>query len=378
MKQLSRKTNLQDKSGVEKVYGQSIRKKWAFIIVVTILVIISYIGSLTLGSVKIPFEESFKIIVNMIFPGTFSDTSTIYTTIITKDRVYKSALCIIAGFALAISGTMMQGILRNPLVSPFTLGVSSAASFGAAVGIVLVPVFFGTSVVYYDILNVTLTNTQLMRIIFAFVMGLASIGLVIMLSRRSDISKSTIILAGVIISYLFQAGVSFAKYISNDDALRELTYWLMGSMSEGKIYSVTILSPILIVVFILMEKLAPKINTLGAGDDVARSLGINVSFVRNTGLILAALVTSAVTAITGVIGFIGLMAPHICRMFIGNDTRYLLLASGLVGSLVLLLSYIVSLNVIEGQVLPIGIFMDILGGLFFVWLITRRRREVQL
>lgn len=368
-----------NKTRIERAYSISAARKRLFILAVAVIVVIIYICSLMFGPVRIPFDESFKIIVNMIAPGTYTDVSRIHTIIITRDMVYKSLLCLIAGFGLGIAGTMMQGILRNPLVSPFTLGVSSAASFGAAVGIVLMPVFFESGTVYYTIMSgVTISNTQIMRMIFAFIFGMLSITIVLLMTRRTDISKSTVILAGVIISYLFQAGVSFAKYLSDDDALRELTYWIMGSMSEGRPYVIMILFPALLCIFLVMEWLAPKINVLGAGDEVASSLGLNVARIRNIGLLVAAAMTSAITAFTGVIGFIGLMAPHICRLFIGNDTRYLLPASGLMGSAILLVSYIVSLTIIPGQVLPIGIFMDILGGIFFVWLITRRKKEVRI
>ena len=368
-----------NKNRIERAYSISAARKKLFILAVAVIVAIIYICSLMFGPVRIPFDESFKIIVNMIVPDTFTDVSRIHTIIITRDMVYKSLLCLVAGFGLGIAGTMMQGILRNPLVSPFTLGVSSAASFGAAVGIVLMPVFFESGTVYYTLMSgVTISNTQIMRMIFAFIFGMLSITIVILMTRRTDISKSTVILAGVIISYLFQAGVSFAKYLSDDDALRELTYWIMGSMNEGRPYVIMILFPTLLGIFIIMEWLAPKINVLGAGDEVASSLGLNVARIRNIGLLVAAAMTSAITAFTGVIGFIGLMAPHICRLFIGNDTRYLLPASGLMGSAILLVSYIVSLTIIQGQVLPIGIFMDILGGIFFVWLITRRKKEVRI
>jgi iron complex transport system permease protein len=162
------------------------------------------------------------------------------------------------------------------------------------------------------------------------------------------------------------------KYVSEDNTLREITNWLMGGMWGATWSSVLILVPIVIACFILMERCTVDLNTLSGGDDVARNLGVNVRRLRNYGLTISAFVTSACLAFTGVIGFIGLMAPHICKMVIGNDHRYLLPASALLGALILLLSDTVARTILRPVELPVGIIMYLIGGLFFIWLVTRK------
>ena len=358
--------------GLEGMYIVTVRKRVMFILGLLVFTIVASL--LGIGSVDIPVTDTLKVIGHQLSPSSISGPENEwYSTIILKSRLPRILMALITGISLAISGVIMQGLLRNPLVSPFTLGVSSAASFGAAMTIVYAPAIFGSF--YYGsvmILGQDIIFRNILLILFSFLFGLASVMLVIVVSGRGDASRSTVILAGVVISYLFQAGISFAKYISDDEALREITLWLMGGMWGVTWSSVLILIPIVAVGFILMEKLAVDINTLSTGDDVASSLGVNVSKLRNRGLTLSALVTSACLAFTGIIGFIGLMAPHICRIFIGNDTRYLMPAAALMGALILLVSDTVGRVIIRPSQLPVGVIMYIIGGIFFMWLITRK------
>ncbi|NLK26121.1 MAG: iron ABC transporter permease [Euryarchaeota archaeon] len=360
--------------GLEGLYNITVRKRVLFILGLLVLTTIASLIALGIGSVDIPVTDTLKVIGHQLFPSFISGPEKEwYSTIILNSRLPRILMALITGISLAISGVIMQGLLRNPLVSPFTLGVSSAASFGAAMTIVYAPMIFGSF--YYEsmmILGQDITVRNLLLILFSFIFGLASVILVILISGRGDASRSTVILAGVVISYLFQAGISFAKYISNDEALREITLWLMGGMWGVTWSSVVVLIPIVAIGFILMEKLAVDINILSSGDDVVSSLGVNVNRLRIRGLTLSALVTSACLAFTGIIGFIGLMAPHICRIFIGNDTRYLMPAAALMGALILLISDTVGRVIIRPSQLPVGVIMYIIGGIFFMWLITRK------
>ena len=372
----SKLQDLERKSTIEEVYDTSVAKKRGYILACIGITFVLFIAALSLGSVDIPFAETLKIIGHAIFPFIDGSDNDTYTAIILKSRLARTLMCIITGISLGVAGAVMQGILRNPLVSPFTLGVSSAAAFGAVVGIVIWPLLFGTATSYIYIFDNIFYTRNLLVMLFAFLVGMGSIFFVLLLARRSDVSKSTVILAGVIISYLFQAGVSFGKYLSDDEALSEITFWLLGSMNGITISTVIIVLPIVILCLIAMEYIAPKINVMGAGDDVAKSLGVDVVKTRNYGLLLATLITCVCISFTGVIGFIGLMAPHISRMIIGNDTRYLLPASAVTGAIVLTISDILSRTLFSPEVLPIGIFMYLFGGIFFIWLIGRKRKEV--
>ncbi|MFA6710532.1 MAG: iron ABC transporter permease [Candidatus Methanomethylophilaceae archaeon] len=360
-------------------YGRSVHKKLLFIGVTLLFLVITAIVSVGIGSVSISFIDVTKSLGHAIFGSLVPLPDNQWYATIVYARSSRTVLCILCGIALAISGTVMQNLLRNPLVSPFTLGVSSAASFGAAMGIVFLPAIFGSAITdSIEIFGNDISLKSVLIVVCAFTCGLASIGIVLLLSRRPNVSRSTIILSGVIISYLFQAGISLAKYISDDDALREITLWLMGGMWNATWETDILLIPIVIICFILLECMSSNLNTLSAGDDIAKNLGVNVNRLRMRGLIISTMVTSACISFTGIIGFIGLMAPHLCRLVIGNDSRYLIPASALVGALILLLSDTVARIIISPSELPVGIIMYILGGVFFIWMVSRKNKVTSL
>ena len=279
-------------------------------------------------------------------------------------RLPRIFLAILTGISLAIAGTVMQGLLRNPLVSPFTLGLSSAASFGAAIAIVIGPgIVAGLILINYDIFIILL----------AFLFGWLSMILVYWISRSRGTTQSTLILSGVVIGYLFTAGVMALKYITNNEKLRELMVWLMGGMWGASWSSVLLLIPIVLICFILLERMAWDLNALSAGDDVAKNLGINVERLRLSGLMIATFAASSCLAFTGIIGFIGLMGPHICRMIIGSDHRYLIPCAAMMGAAILLISDTAARTVMSPVEIPVGIIMYAIGGIFFLFLIMRGR-----
>jgi iron complex transport system permease protein len=175
----------------------------------------------------------------------------------------------------------------------------------------------------------------------------------------------------VVVSYLFQAGLSFLKYISDDAALRDITIWTMGNLWSSSWAVIILILPIVILCTLYLEKVTIDINALAAGKDVATNLGVDVAKVRTRSLLVCTLLTCVCLAFTGAIGFIGLMAPHICRRIIGNDNRYLLPASGIMGSLILLISDTVSRTAFSSDV-PVGILIYVIGGAFFIWMVLKK------
>ena len=371
-----RMKELDRKSHIRTVYVASVRKKITYMTVMVLAIISAFIASVAFGTADIPFTDALKAIAANLFPWSGIEPSETYYVNFVYARSSRAFLCILTGASLAIAGTVMQGTLRNPLVSPFTLGVSSAASFGAAMGLVFWPMLFGPGTSTVMLFGTKMTDQDFFTVLLAFLFGLLSIVFVILMTRNRRISRSTVILAGVIISYLFQAGVSLAKYLSSDEALREITNWLLGGTWKATMGVDFIIFPVVMICTIHLMYMSPKINILASGDEVAESLGVNVNKLRNTTLVAATLMTSVCLAFTGIIGFIGLMAPHICRLIIGNDTRYLLPASALTGAFILLISDTVSSVILRPQEIPVGIAMYILGGLFFMWMMLRKRNEV--
>ena len=364
-----------DEDTFEGKYSASVRKKLILILVLLFMSVSLMMLGMCLGSVDIPFVDLVRVFLHPIFPDFVQQPSeTYYADFIYKGRMPRMFMILLTGFSLGMAGMVMQGLLRNPLVSPFTLGVSTAASFGAALSIVFGSFLFGalagTNATVGDI---TFYFDDLSAVLFAFVMAMLSMALILGLTKGKEVSRSTVILAGVVISYLFQAGIMATKYFSDDDQLREITLWIMGNFSGSSWSSIIILTPIVIICGIYLMNMALKINAMSAGDDVATSLGVDVIALRRNGLIVCTLVTASCLSFTGVIGFIGLMAPHICRMIIGNDSRYLLPASGLMGVVILLISDLFCRMIIRPGELPVGIVLYIVGGVFFVWMIANKK-----
>ena len=364
-----------DEDTFEGKYSAPVRKKLILILVLLFMSVSLMMLGMCLGSVDIPFVDLVRVFLHPIFPDFVQQPSeTYYADFIYKGRMPRMFMILLTGFSLGMAGMVMQGLLRNPLVSPFTLGVSTAASFGAALSILFGSFLFGalagTNATVGDI---TFYFDDLSAVLFAFVMAMLSMALILGLTKGKEVSRSTVILAGVVISYLFQAGIMATKYFSDDDQLREITLWIMGNFSGSSWSSIIILTPIVIICGIYLMNMALKINAMSAGDDVATSLGVDVIALRRNGLIVCTLVTASCLSFTGVIGFIGLMAPHICRMIIGNDSRYLLPASGLMGVVILLISDLFCRMIIRPGELPVGIVLYIVGGVFFVWMIANKK-----
>ncbi|HII98293.1 MAG TPA: iron ABC transporter permease [Methanoregula sp.] len=364
---------------VHLLYGEGTKRRLLLIGILVFLLITASIISAGIGTVSISPADtllaigegtrnaaivvvpSLNNVITITLPAPENPQAGI---IVNNFRLPRILLAILTGMSLAVAGTVMQGLLRNPLVSPFTLGMSSAAAFGAAMAIVIGPGIAAT---------LFFLSYESWIVLFAFVSGWLSMLLIYGIARSRGTNQATLILAGVVIGYLFQAGVLALKYLSNNDKLRELTTWLMGGMWGASWDAVILLIPCCIVCFIILESMSWDMNTLAAGDDVAKSMGINVERTRLFGLMVATFVASCCLAFTGIIGFVGLMSPHICRMLIGNDHRYLIPASALLGALILLVSDTVARTILSPVEIPVGIVMYIIGGLFFLYLILRGR-----
>ena len=351
----------------ESLYTAGIKKKILIITCLFILLFLTTIYALNSGSYHLPFDRILTILIQSITnPGLLENTPSEKIVVI-DFRLPRVLLAILTGISLAIAGCVMQALLRNPLVSPFTLGLSSAASFGAAMAIV-----FGASLLPF--IPPEFQNGII--ILCAFLLGWLSILLIYGISRMKGSSSATLILAGVVIGYNFTAGVMILKYLTNDEKLREITLWLMGGMWGANWGAIVIVAPITILCFLYLESLAWDLNTLAAGDDVAKNLGVNVNHLRIKGLLVSTLAASACLAFTGIIGFIGLMGPHIGRMLIGNDNRYLIPCSALLGALVLLVSDTAARTIMDPIEIPVGVIMYVIGGIFFMFLILRGKHRM--
>jgi len=365
-----------DEDTFEGKYNASIRKKVILIISLIFISIIALMLGICLGAVDIPFIDLIRVFFHPIMPNIVAEPSqSYYSDFVFKSRMPRVLLVALTGFSLGVAGMIMQGLLRNPMVSPFTLGLSTAAAFGAALSILFGPMIFGgfytSSLVLSD--SVKFYGSDMITVLFAFILAMGSIGIVLLLARGKDVTRSTVILSGVVVSYLFQAGIMATKYFSDDDQLRDITTWIMGTFKGTTWGEIIILTPIVIACCAYLIRTALDINALSAGDDVATNLGVDVPKLRRNGLIVCTLMSAACLSFTGVIGFVGLMAPHLCRMLIGNDARYLLPSAGLMGIAVLSVSDLFCRLIIKPGELPVGIVLYVVGGIFFVWMIGNKK-----
>ncbi len=340
-------------------YQRFIGRKMLFLFSLILGIVLLAGFAATRGSANISVIDVYTTIIARFIPGYF-ETNWFSDTIVWGLRLHRIMLAIVGGIGLAIAGAVMQGILKNPLASPFTLGIASAAGFGAALAIVLGAGFVGGE--YIIIGN-------------AFVFTLLASMSVYGLAKYKGITPETMILAGIAIMYLFSAMTSFLQYVGQAEQVQEVVFWMMGSLGRSSWDKVWIVAAVVAVCFPYLLLKSWDINAIGAGDETAKSLGVNVEQTRVICMLLVSLITASVICFTGTIGFIGLVAPHITRMVIGGDHRFLLPASALVGGLLLLAADTVARTVLAPVILPVGIMTAFLGVPFFVYLFLRRKKE---
>ncbi|HJK24282.1 MAG TPA: iron ABC transporter permease, partial [Methanocorpusculum sp.] len=257
---------------IVELYHTVQRRKVLVFGALLVLLLITSVLACGIGTVAIPPADVLAAFGHAILPGLIDAPATPNAEfIITGYRLPRILLAVLAGVSLAVAGAVMQGLLRNPLVSPFTLGLSSAASFGAAFMIVLGPLLFGAAFAgAVTVAGISFSLDTALLILSAFLFGWLSVVLVYLISRTKQTSQAIMILAGVVIGYLFQAGLLALQYVSDDEALRDIVTWHMGGMWGANWQAVLVLLPIVLICFILVERRAWDLNPLSGGDDVAK------------------------------------------------------------------------------------------------------------
>ncbi|MGQ3028402.1 MAG: FecCD family ABC transporter permease [Ferrovibrionaceae bacterium] len=274
-------------------------------------------------------------------------------------RLPVAVMAILVGAALALAGAEMQTVLDNPLASPFTLGVSSAASLGAAFAIVL-----GLSVPGLPANWIVAAN--------AFVFALLSVFLLQWLNRLRGESVGSLVLFGIALVFTFNALAALLQYVASAAALQQLVFWGMGSLSQSDWGKAGLLAAVVAGTLPFSFAAAWRLTALRLGEERARSFGIDVGRLRFMALLRASLLAATAVAFVGTIGFIGLVGPHAGRLLVGEDHRYFLPASALAGALVMALASVASKTIVPGVLIPVGIVTALIGLPLFFWLILRR------
>jgi iron complex transport system permease protein len=294
-----------------------------------------------------------------------------WDAIIWNIRLPQALSALVAGAGLSVAGVVMQSVLRNPLGSPFTLGISHAAAFGAAVSVML----FDSGNMHSTGADAIVINNPYLTTGAAFVMSMVTTFVIIAISRIRRTSPEVMILAGVALSALFTAGTMFLQYFADDMQLAAMVFWTFGDTARADWAELAFMSTALVAGLVFFMANRWNYNAVDAGDETATGLGVRVQRVRMLGMLAASLVTAVIVAFLGIIGFVGLVCPHMMRRIVGDDHRFLLPASTVCGGLLLLLSDTVARLVLAPHVLPVSVLTAFMGAPAFLYLIIRGYRK---
>ncbi|HAS6725686.1 TPA: iron ABC transporter permease [Vibrio parahaemolyticus] len=321
------------------------------------------IASITVGPMNISFTDSLRGLV-----GAHSELAPHIQLVINEIRLPRTILCMFIGAILAICGVVMQGLFRNPLAEPGIIGVSAGAALGGAFAIVVFAEF-------------SQNHPQLMNLaalpLFAFLGGALTTVLVYWLgTNKFGTSVTIMLLAGVAISALSGAAIGFLNFSADDQMLRDLTLWSMGSLAGANWAGVGLASVTLVVLLFWFHKKAMSLNALLLGESEARHLGVPVQKLKRQLILLSAVGVGVTVSICGAIGFIGLVIPHLGRMLAGPDHRTLLPISALLGALLLTCADMIARVLLAPAELPVGIVTALIGAPFFIYLLFQQRGKI--
>lgn len=345
-------------------YNRYIGRKLLFVVFLVALTLLLLVIAVSFGAVRIPTRE-----VVLAFFNLGDDAR--YAIIIRNIRLPHALAAILAGVGLAVAGAAMQSILRNPLGSPFTLGISQAGAFGAAFSVMI----FGSGSMQSTQAGAISIINPYMTTVSAFVACMAASLIIIAISRLRGASPEVMILSGVALGSLFTAGTMLLQYFADDVQLAAIVFWTFGDVGRAGWSEVVFMAVVVSVSLIFFILNRWNYNAIDAGDETAKGLGVRVELVRLAGMLTASLVTAVIVSFLGIIGFVGLVCPHIVRRIIGDDHRFLLPASALTGACLLLAADTAARLMIAPQMLPVSILTAFLGAPTFLYLLIRGRNR---
>ncbi len=328
------------------------------ITIIFVVLIIVFFASLALGRFYISPVDVMRVLLGKL--GILhNEASDVFQAVVLSVRLPRVIAAMLVGGALSMAGAASQGVFRNPMVSPNILGAAAGSGFGAALGIL-----FSFNFLFIQI--------------SAFIFGLIAVLITFFgshfLAKKGDITL-TMILTGMVVSSLFTAFVSLIKYVADPNSkLPTIVFWLMGSLSSVTALDIYLITIPLAIGFVPLILLRWKINLLAFGDDEAKSMGISTFSLRLVIIFGTTLLTAASISICGMIGWIGLIVPHMCRYIVGQNYKYVIPASGLLGSVFLLIVDNFARNVAAVEI-PLGILTSLIGGPFFLYLLFNNKKE---
>lgn len=328
--------------------------KWSIsLIVLSILLIATILLALSIGEINFSLSEIIDIL---------SKKTGIEYTIISKIRFPRIILGLSVGGALSLSGVILQGIYRNPLVEPYTMGISGGAALGVAITIVFgLNLLIGSFIIPFS----------------GFIGAVTTVFLVYFLSiRQSHFNITRMLLIGVMISFMASSAMMFLMSITTAENLHSIVFWVMGSLDEPDLFLVKIVFFSAVSGLLISYLFSNQLNALRLGESKAKHLGVNTNLTIRVLFITASLLTGISVAVTGVIGFVGLIIPHLLRILIGSDLRILLITSFLGGGIFLILCDLIARTIIAPNELPIGVITGMIGGLIFIVVLSKSKFNI--
>lgn len=355
-------------TSISDLYQASIRKKILLFGALSLCLMVLIVHAIAVGYYDMSMPGIVKTLLGF---GNVSGNIVVWNI-----RMPRIVAAIVTGCALGLSGVAMQSLLRNPLASPFTLGISQGAAFGAAFSIV----FLGAGITQGSTMRMAGVDGLLFKNIYivtlcAFLGAMIAMVVILLLARLKKMSPESIILAGVAMSSLFMSGTILVQYFASEVELASVVFWTFGDVARSSWPEIALLTAVTLGVIIYFVFVRWDLNAVSAGEDTARSLGVEVSRFRLRGMILASLVAALATALHGVIAFLGLLAPHIGRRLAGADHRLLVPYSCLIGAMLLLLADTVGRLIVGSGTLPVGVLTSFMGAPLFLYLLIRGLKQ---
>lgn len=338
-----------------ELYKRITYRRYLSVLVLSLVCAMTFAGNVLIGPAWLSVKEVLQTIMFFYTDAPLSHS------IVWSIRMPAAVMAVVVGAALGIAGAQMQTILNNPLASPFTLGVSAGAGFGAALAIVL-----GVGVIPY-------VGTYLIAV-NAFTFSLLACLFIYLISTTVRASVETMVLTGIALMFLFQSLLGLMQYVASAEQLQTIVFWLFGSLAQATWPKVGAVGMVLLTVLPFFSRNAWKLTSLRLGDEKAKSLGIDTQKLRLKTFVAISFLTAAAVSFVGTIGFIGLVSPHIARMIVGEDQRFFMPLSGLAGAALLSMAAVGSKIIIPGTLFPIGIMTSLIGVPFFFYLVVKRGR----
>ncbi|AYV93610.1 iron chelate uptake ABC transporter, FeCT family, permease protein [Fusobacterium necrophorum subsp. funduliforme ATCC 51357] len=339
-----------------QIYRKMIRKRMRILFFLFLILLFLILLNVSVGSSHISILEILEIIFRNEGRGN-------HVMIVKQVRMPMALMAVVVGASLGVGGCEIQSILRNPIASPYTLGITSAASFGAAMGLLL------NSNVFFLPDTLAVTGNAF------FFTVLVSLGIYVF-SFQKRISKTAIILFGIALNFLFSSLTMILQYIAEEDKLQSLIFWTFGSLLKTTWNKFYFVFWVLLFTSIVLYRNAWKLTAMTLDDNKARSIGVPVQQLRRRTILIVSLLSAVSVSFVGTIGFVGLVAPHISRQFVGEDQRFFMPLSALLGAVILSCSFLLSKLIIPGVILPIGLVTSVIGIPFFIAIIFGKMRSL--